>query len=133
MAKTDFRSHDEYIATFPAEVQAVLAKVRAAIRKGAPGAEEVISYQVPAFKQDGMPVLYYAGFTGHWSLSCPPPLPLEEFPELEKYPSSKSAIRFPLDQPVPTALVTRIARHRVGVAQAMAAKKAAKKPARTKR
>ena len=134
MAKTDFQSHDEYLATLPPKVQAVLRKVRAAIRKGAPDAVEVISYQVPAFKQDGFPVLYYAGFTEHWSLSCPPPLPLKEFPELAAYPSSKSAIRFPLDQPVPAALVTRIAKHRVGVATAMAAAKASKaKPRSAKR
>jgi uncharacterized protein YdhG (YjbR/CyaY superfamily) len=125
VAKTDFRSHDEYLAVQPPKVRTVLRKVRAAIRKGAPDAEEVISYQVPAFRQDGVPVLYYAGFTEHWSLSCPPPLPLQEFPALARYPSSKSAIRFPLDEAVPAALVTAVAKHRVKVAKAMAAAKRA--------
>ena len=61
MAKTDFKSVDEYIASQPEIVQGVLERVRTAIRKAVPGAEEVISYKIPTYKLQGGPVLYFAG------------------------------------------------------------------------
>src|SRR5687768_3881737 len=72
MAKTDFKTADEYIATFPATDQQALRAIREAIRAGAPDAEEVISYQIPAFKLGGF-VLYYSAYTNHYSLALPPP------------------------------------------------------------
>ena len=68
MAKTDFHSVDEYIAQQPAERQPVLQRVRRTIRKALPQAEEGISYQIPAYKLDGSPVLYFAGWKEHVSL-----------------------------------------------------------------
>jgi uncharacterized protein YdhG (YjbR/CyaY superfamily) len=68
MAKTDFKSVDEYIATHPEDVQTILQRVRSTIRKAVPGAEEVISYQIPAYKLHGGPVLYFAGWKQHYSL-----------------------------------------------------------------
>ena len=68
MAKTDFKSVDEYIASQPEAVQGVLERVRSTIRKAVPGAEEVISYQIPAYKLHGGPVLYFAGWKQHYSL-----------------------------------------------------------------
>src|SRR5438874_4855315 len=68
LAKTDFKSVDEYIATHPEDVQAVLQLVRTAIREAVPGAEEAISYQIPAYKLHGRPVLYFAGWKQHYSL-----------------------------------------------------------------
>jgi hypothetical protein len=62
MAKTDFKSVDEYITTLPEDVQAILQRVRSTIRKAVPGAEEVISYQIPAYKLPAGPVLYFAGW-----------------------------------------------------------------------
>ena len=73
MAKTDFRSHDEYLATLTPEQRKVLAVVRATIAKAVPDASEVISYQVPAFKVGKGWVFYYSAHKEHWSLSCPPP------------------------------------------------------------
>ena len=121
MAKTDFKSVEEYLASLSAEVRPVMEEVRAAILAGVPGGEEVISYQIPAVKSDGW-VFYYSAHAKHWSLSTPPGTALyEEFAdELADYPKSKSAIRFPLDEPVPADLITR-----------MAAFKAAENAART--
>lgn len=136
MAKTDFKTPDEYIATFAEPVQRVLRQVQAAIRKGAPRADEVISYQVPAFRSDGGWVFYYSTHAKHYSLACPPGGTfLETFADdLARYRRSKSAIQFPLDEPVPTKLITAMAKHRArehaDAAKARAAAKpAAKKPA----
>ena len=67
MAKTDFRSVDEYIGTFPQDVQATLETIRRTIQKAVPEAEEVISYQMPAFKFHGR-LLYFSAFKNHYSL-----------------------------------------------------------------
>ena len=68
MARTDFRSVDEYVATQPKASQAILQRVRSAIRKALPGAEEAISYQIPAYKLRARSVLYFAGWKEHYSL-----------------------------------------------------------------
>src|SRR5207253_1256777 len=68
MAKTDFRSVDEYIATHPEDVRAILQRVRSTIRKAVPGAEEAISYQIPTYKLHGGHVVYFAGWKQHYSL-----------------------------------------------------------------
>jgi uncharacterized protein YdhG (YjbR/CyaY superfamily) len=113
MAKTDFRSVDEYLATLPAEVQAILQRVRAAIRKALPEAEECISYQIPAYKLHGGTVLYFAGWKQHFSLYPASGDLVAAFgDELEPYVVSKGTIRFPLSQPVPVKLIGRIAKFR---------------------
>jgi uncharacterized protein YdhG (YjbR/CyaY superfamily) len=113
MAKTDFKTIDEYISTFPADVQEVLEQVRQAIQTAAPEAEEAISYQLPAFKFHGW-VFYFSGYKAHYSLSCPPPFTVFEAfkEELSPYEISKSSIKFPLDQPVPTKLIHAMAKFR---------------------
>jgi uncharacterized protein YdhG (YjbR/CyaY superfamily) len=68
MAKTDFKSVDEYIATHPEDVQAILQRVRSTIRKALPGAEEAISYQIPTYRRHGGYVVYFAGWKQHYSL-----------------------------------------------------------------
>jgi uncharacterized protein YdhG (YjbR/CyaY superfamily) len=139
MAKTNFANADEYIASVPQEKRAALEKVRAAIRKGAPDAEEVISYSIPAFKYHGW-VWYYSVYTAHISLSCPPPWGVFEAfkDELAPYEMSKSTIKFPLEKPLPLALITRMAKFRAkeNKAREAAPKSAAPKsakPAKTKR
>jgi uncharacterized protein YdhG (YjbR/CyaY superfamily) len=67
-AETPPKSIDEYIAAFPLPVQGVLKRVRSTIRKAVPGAEEVISYNIPTYKLHGRPVLYFAGWKQHYSL-----------------------------------------------------------------
>jgi uncharacterized protein YdhG (YjbR/CyaY superfamily) len=113
MAKTDFKSVDEYIGSQPEAVQAVLKRVRGTIRKAVPGAEEVISYQIPAYKLDGGPVLYFAGWKQHYSLYPVTEQLVETFKdELAPYKVEKGTIRFPLSQPVPVKLIERIAKFR---------------------
>jgi uncharacterized protein YdhG (YjbR/CyaY superfamily) len=108
-----FETVDEYIASFPKDIQKILREIQKTIGKAVPGAEEVISYQVPAFKYKGW-IFYYSAYTNHFSLSCPPPFTVfDEFKEeLAGYDISKSAIRFPLDEPVPVKLIADMARFR---------------------
>ncbi len=113
MAKTDFKSVDEYIATHPEDVQAILQRVRRTIRKAVPGAEEVISYQIPAYKLHGSPVLYFAGWKQHYSLYPATDHVVEACgDDLAPYKVSKGTIRFPLSRPVPVKLIERIAKLR---------------------
>jgi uncharacterized protein YdhG (YjbR/CyaY superfamily) len=117
MAKTDFGSVDDYIATHPADVQAVLQRVRGAIRKALPDAEEVISYQIAAYKLRGVAVIYFAGWKRHYSLYPASEGLVEEFKDdLAPYEVDKGTIRFPLSQPVPVTLIERIARFRANEA-----------------
>src|SRR3982751_1300267 len=94
-------SVDEYIASKPEAGQGVLERVRSAIRKGAPGAEESISYNMPTYKVRGMPVLYFAGWKQHYSL-----YPIGEHvvaafrEELAEYEVEKHRA-FPFSDPVP--------------------------------
>jgi uncharacterized protein YdhG (YjbR/CyaY superfamily) len=111
--RTKFQTADEYIASFPKDVQKTLTTVRTTVRKAVPEAEEVISYNIPAFKYHGF-VLYYSAYTNHFSLSCPPPFTVFEVfkKELSAYETSKSAMKFPLSEPVPVKLITAIAKFR---------------------
>ena len=112
MAKTDFKTVEEYLATLTEQQRATLEEVRAAILAGVPaGAEEVISYQIPAVKHHGF-VFYYSAHARHFSLSCPPPFAaFSAFAEeLARYQRSTSAVRFPYAEPVPADLITRMSR-----------------------
>ena len=98
---------DEYIADFPVDVQLLLQKVRAAIRKAAPKAEEAIKYQMPTFVLNGN-LIHFAGYKNHIGL-YPGSRPIEEFKdELSKFKTSKGAVQLPLDKPIPVGLITKI-------------------------
>ena len=98
---------DEYIADFPVDVQLLLQKVRTAIRKAAPKAEEAIKYRMPTFVLNGN-LIYFAGYKNHIGL-YPGSRPIEEFKdELSKFTTSKGTVQLPLDKPIPVALITRI-------------------------
>jgi len=113
MAKTDFKSVDEYIALQPEAVQGILERVRSTIRKAVPGAEEVISYKIPAYKLQGGPVLYFAGWRKHYSLYPATAGVVAAFKDdLAPYEVNKGTIRFPLSHPVPVKLIERIAKAR---------------------
>ena len=104
---------DEYIAGFPKDVQAILTKIRATIRRAAPGAVESISYRIPTYKLNG-PLVYFAGFKSHVSLyPVTSPVKKEFAKELTSYKMSTGTVRFPLDQPVPYALIGRIVKFMV--------------------
>ena len=113
MAKTDFKSVDEYIASQPEAVRGVLKRVRSTIRKAVPGAEEVISYKIPAYKLHGRPVLYFAGWSQHYSLyPCNDRIVAAFKDDLAPYAVNKGTIRFPLSEPVPVKLIEGIAKFR---------------------
>lgn len=111
-SKKKFKTIDEYIATFPLNVQTILEELRQAIRDAAPQAEEVISYQMPAFKQNGI-LVYFAAFKSHIGF-FPTSSGIAAFKEeLSEYETSKGTVRFPLDKPIPLDLVKKIVRYRV--------------------
>lgn len=111
-SKTKFKTVEQYLSTLPEHVQLRTQQLRETIRKAAPGAEEVISYNIPAFKLNGM-LVWYAGWTDHVGL-YPKGSGIEAFKkELSGYRVSKGTVQFPLDKPLPTALITRIVKFRV--------------------
>ena len=105
----------EYLATKPKKTQAVLRKMRALIREAIPEAQEVISYQIPAYKLGGKTVIYFAGWKEHVSLYPATGIPAEE---LAKYKVSKGTIRFQLSDPLPVKLIEHIAKLRARAATA---------------
>lgn len=123
---------DEYIAQYPAEVQTKLQQMRKAIHEAAPGLTEAIGYGIPTFKLNGN-VVHFGGFKNHIGF-YPAPQGLEEFKkELSKYKGSKGAVQFPLDEPLPIALVKKITKYRVKVMKEEAKVKAEAKPKPTLR
>lgn len=123
--RAGFRSTDEYIATFPEDVQAQLQVIRATIRAAAPDAEERISYAMPAFALKGN-LVYFAALKNHIGL-YPMPSAIEAFQsELSPYISTKGALRFPISQPLPMDLISRIVKFRVAENLARAEAKAQK-------
>jgi len=106
--KKQFKTIDEYIKTFPEDVQAVLQKMRQTIRKAAPQAEEAISYQMPTFKLKGRNLVHFAGYKHHVGF-YPVPSGIDAFErELSPYKQGKGSVQFPLDRPVPYDLVRKI-------------------------
>ena len=107
-----FKNVDEYITTFPKNIQTILQELRQVIRDAAPEAEEVISYQMPAFKLNGI-LVWFAAFKNHIGF-FPKSSAIEAFKkELSGYEVSKGTIRFPLDKPIPLDLVKKIVKYRV--------------------
>ena len=119
MAKAKPESVDDYIARHSRDVQATLRRVRSILRKALPGAEEVISYQIPAYRLHDRSVIYFAGWKQHYSLYPASVGLVAAFrKDLAPYPVSKGTIRFPLDRPVPGTLIARIAKFLAGEAAA---------------
>ena len=112
MEATKFKTVNEYFAALPASTKAVLGKMRATIKEVVPQAEEVISYNMPAFKQNGV-LVWYAAYKQHIGF-YPTPGPIKTFAqELRQYKTSKGAIQFPIDKPIPGSLVKKIVSFRV--------------------
>ena len=109
MGPTDI---DDYIDGFAPNVRKILQKIRKTIQTAAPGAAEAISYQIPTFKLNGN-LIYFAGFQNHVSV-YPAPRGAKEFKEeLAVYEGGKGTVRFPLNEPIPYDLITRITKYRV--------------------
>lgn len=112
MKKVDYKSIDEYHSCFPENAQKMMDELRELIKEAAPKAKEVISYNMPAFKQFGV-LVYYAAYKNHIGF-YPTGKPIQVFKEeLTKYKTSKGAIQFPIDSRIPKALVKKIVKFRM--------------------
>lgn len=110
--ETGFTSMDEYIASFPKEVQKILEELRAVIKEAAPQAQEKISYQMPTFALQGN-LVHFAAYRNHIGF-YPTPSAIQAFKdELSVYEGAKGSVRFPINQPLPLELISRIVRFRV--------------------
>lgn len=108
----ELKSIDDYVNQFPDEIKSKLETIRTAIKKAAPKSVEVISYGMPAFKQNKV-LVYFAAGKNHIGF-YPTPNPIIIFSkELEGYKTSKGAIQFPLDKKIPLNLVSKITKFRV--------------------
>ena len=113
MRKREFLTIDDYIKTFPEDVQIVLEKLRRIIQKTAPEAVEVISYGIPTFKLNGKYLVYFAAWKNHIGF-YPMPSGAKAFKkELSVYKQGKGSIQFPLDKPIPYDLISKIITFRV--------------------
>jgi uncharacterized protein YdhG (YjbR/CyaY superfamily) len=108
-------SVDDYLRALPDESRAALEKLRKTIKAAAPEATETISYQMPAFKDNGRFLVSYAAFKDHCSLFPASTAVMEALgEELKTYFSGKGTIRFTADKPLPSALVKKIVKARLG-------------------
>ena len=107
------KSTDHYIATFPSSTQKLLEQVRTTIRKAAPEAEEMISYNMPGYKLHGKPLVYFAGYANHIGFYATPSGGEAFKKELAKYKQGKGSIQFPIDEPMPLELIEKMVKFRV--------------------
>jgi len=108
-----FPDTDTYIASFPENIQLLLHQMRETIKKAAPEATESMSYGMPAFKLYGKPLVYFAAFSKHIGFYATPSGHSEFAAELASYKQGKGSVQFPLNQPLPLDLVSRIVEFRV--------------------
>ena len=103
---------DDYISAFSPDIRAILKKIRQIVLKNAPGAEEIISYRMPAFRMNAI-LLYFAAFKNHIGLYPPVSGNAGLEKALARFAGPKGNLKFPLDQPVPFGLIQRIVKLRV--------------------
>ena len=118
---------EDYIAAAPRGVRPILEEIRRAIRAAAPDAEEVISYRMPAFKQNGI-LIYFAAFKNHIGLFPPVSGDAKLEKAVKPYAGPKGNLKFPLDEPIPYALIGRIVKHNVTRNMARASNRSRKRP-----
>jgi uncharacterized protein YdhG (YjbR/CyaY superfamily) len=104
---------DEYIATFPQDVQKILERIRMTVMRAAPGAEETISYGMPAYRYKGRVIIYFAGYKNHIGAYATPLAHAAFQKELSGYKQGRGSVQFPLDQPMPLDLIKRMVQFRV--------------------
>jgi uncharacterized protein YdhG (YjbR/CyaY superfamily) len=111
-AKTKYKTVEEYFSSLPRHNKAMMKELRETIRNAAPGAEEVISYNMPAFKQQGM-LVWYAAYKEHIGF-YPGASGIAAFQkEIAGYKWAKGSVQFPIDEPLPLKLVTKMVKYRV--------------------
>jgi len=108
----NFKTMDEYINTFPEDVQRILNELRQTIKEAAPDAQETINYQIPTFTLHGN-LVHFAAFEKHIGF-YPMPTGIEAFKkELSVYKTAKGSVQFPIDKPLPLSMIRRIVEYRV--------------------
>ena len=111
--KNKISSIDEYIETFPEDIQTILKQVRKTIKAAAPETGEKISYGMPTFTLNGKYLIYFAGWKSHISL-YPIPIGDEAFnKEISQYVAGKGTLKFPIDKPIPLKLITKIVKLKI--------------------
>jgi uncharacterized protein YdhG (YjbR/CyaY superfamily) len=110
--KIKFESVDQYISSFPEGTQKLLKQVREIIKKAAPEAQETIAYNMPAYRLNG-PLVYFAGYKNYIGFYATPTGHSAFKNELSVYKEGKGSVQFPLDEPLPLDLISRIAQFRV--------------------
>ena len=111
--KVRFNSIDEYIATFPKDVQKIMRQLRTTIKAAAPKAERKISYQMPTFTLNDKYLVYFAGWKTHIAFYGAPRGNAEFNEDLSAYETGQGTLKFPLDKPMPLDLITKIVKFRV--------------------
>jgi uncharacterized protein YdhG (YjbR/CyaY superfamily) len=107
------KSTDEYISSFPKATQFLLQEVRKTIKSAAPEANESISYGMPAYKLNGKALVYFAGYKNHIGFYATPTGHAEFTEELAKYKQGKGSVQFPINEPIPLDLITKIVKFRI--------------------
>lgn len=108
-----FKTVDDYIRSFPADIQLTLEKVRLVIREKAPEAIESISYGMPSYKLNGKPLVYFAGYNNHIGFYATPSGHSAFEKELSTYKQGKGSVQFPLSKPIPYELIGKIVEFRM--------------------
>ena len=111
--KAGFTSIDEYIATFPEDIQKIMKQLRETIKAAAPNAEEKISYQMPTFTLNGIYLVYFAGWKTHIAFYGAPRGNAEFKEDLSAYETGQGTLKFLLAEPMPFDLITKIVKFRV--------------------
>ncbi len=120
-----FKSVDDYFNAFPEDIQHILKQIRKTVKDAAPQAEEVISYNMPAIKLNGI-LVYYAAYRDHIGL-YPTASGIETFRnDFSEYKWSKGAVQFPIGKPIPLDLIAKIVRFRLDETTAKGKKKVQK-------
>jgi len=118
---------DEFISQYPPDIQAILQKIRTTIQKSAPGAEEAMAYGIPTFKLNGKNLVHFSAFNEHIGF-YPTPSGIAKFKkELSAYEWAKGSVKFPLNKPIPYALIGKITQFRVKEVSAQTKEKTKKK------
>jgi uncharacterized protein YdhG (YjbR/CyaY superfamily) len=110
---------DEYIETFPGDVQVLLTKLKSVIKSAAPQTTEGISYRIPTFYLHGKYLVYFAAFKNHISVYPATTSAVEKVKGLAAYKVSKGTLKFPLDKPIPFGLIKKFVNRRVKESKAM--------------
>jgi uncharacterized protein YdhG (YjbR/CyaY superfamily) len=112
MATTKYQDVEDYVNSFPKDIQKILKQVRKTVKKAAPQAEEMISYNMPLYKWNGM-LVSYAAWKKHIGLYPSPRATGELKKKLTPYEGSKATLKFPVDKPIPLDLITEIVKLRM--------------------